>query len=101
MHVAILDFRLRDLTHEQFLAKCDELAPALANVPGLISKVFLADRATNTYGGVYTWADKASLEAFARGDLGKAIASNPNLAELTIKDYAVLDGPTRVTRGLR
>ena len=42
-------------------------------MPGLISKVWLANPATNTYGGVYTWRDRASMEAFARSELFQGI----------------------------
>ena len=34
------------------------LAPHFAALPGLRSKVWLADAASGTYGGVYTWADR-------------------------------------------
>ena len=61
MHVQIVQFHLRDLTDEAFRALCDELAPTLAAVPGLLSKVWLASPATNTYGGVYTWRDRAAI----------------------------------------
>ena len=34
----------------------------LADLPGLISKHWLVDKESNTYGGVYIWADKNSFE---------------------------------------
>ena len=40
------------MTKEQFYAACDELAPALATTPGLVSKAWLADPSTNNYDGV-------------------------------------------------
>lgn len=100
MHIAIVNFHLKDMTHEQFLTACDELAPAFAAVPGLIQKVWLSDPASNTYGGVYTWTDRAAFAAFAAGDLARAVVTHPNFSDITIRDFAVLDAPTRVTRGL-
>ena len=66
MHIQIINFHLKGLSEGDFRAKCDEIAPLYAELPGLISKVWLANRRTNTYGGVYTWESRAAMEAFAR-----------------------------------
>jgi heme-degrading monooxygenase HmoA len=100
MHIQIINFQLKDLSEDEYINLCEQVAPSFAAVPGLISKVFLADRETGTYGGVYTWQDRAAMEAFAGTDLFAAVANNPNLSGLTSRDFAVLDGPTAVTRGL-
>jgi heme-degrading monooxygenase HmoA len=100
LHIQIINFHLRDLSEAEYRAHCDEVAPAFAEVPGLISKVWLANRATNTYGGVYTWASREKMEEYAKGDLFKAVATNPNLAGITSIDFDVLEDPTNVTRGL-
>lgn len=98
MHIQIVNLHLRDLTDLDYRQACEGLAPVFAEVPGLISKVWLADESTNTYGGVYTWVDRAAMEAFARSDLFRAIAANPNFADITSRDFAVLEGPSRVTQ---
>ncbi len=100
MHIAILNFQLKNTTVAQFRKQCDELAPALAQTPGLISKVWLADATGNTYGGVYTWKDRAAFQAFTQSDLAKTMFNNPSIVDVTVRDYAVLEGPTKVTRGL-
>lgn len=98
MHVQIVTFRLKGMTPAGYDALCDQVAPAIARLPGLISKVWLADEAANTYGGVYLWEDRASMEAFLKTDLFRAVATNPQLAEITSRDFGVLEAPTRVTR---
>jgi heme-degrading monooxygenase HmoA len=100
VHIQIINFHLKDLSEAEYRAHCDELAPAFAEVPGLISKVWLANRATNTYGGVYTWASRDKMDEYAKSDLFRAVASNPNLAGITSIDFGVLEDPTTVTRGL-
>lgn len=55
MQILIINFNLEGLSEDQFAGACDELAPAFAAVPGLASKVWLADRAEGTYGGVYAF----------------------------------------------
>jgi hypothetical protein len=40
------------------------------------------------------------MDDYAKSDLFKAVATNPNLAGVTSIDFAVLEEPTSVTRGL-
>lgn len=100
MHIQIVNFNLSGPTDAEFRGICDQIAPAFAEVPGLISKVWLADPETNTYGGVYAWVDRTAMEAFARSELFQSVTSNPALTNLTSRDFAVMEGPSRVTRGL-
>jgi hypothetical protein len=100
MHIQIINFHLKDVSETDYLALCDEVAPAFAHVPGLVSKVWLANSGRNTYGGVYTWATREAMEDFAKSELFNAVAANPNLADITSVDFDVLEDPTSVTRGL-
>jgi hypothetical protein len=101
MHIQIVNFNLNGMTHEEYATSCEEhFGPIFANVPGLISKVWLSDPVTNTYGGVYTFVDKQAMDAFQSSELFQMMGSNPALANLSVKDYGVLEGPTRQTRGL-
>jgi heme-degrading monooxygenase HmoA len=100
MHIQIINFQLKDLSEEDYVKSCEQEASAFAELPGLISKVWLADRETNTYGGVYTWRDRQAMENYMKSELFNAVATDPNLVSVTSKDFAVLEGPTRVTRGL-
>ena len=100
MHVQIVTFSLRDLSDADYRSACEGLASVFTGLPGLISKVWLADQATNTYGGVYTWVDRSAMEAYLRSDIFTAIAANPDLVDITSRDFEVLDGPTRVTQAL-
>lgn len=98
MHIQIVTFDLKDMTDSEYRDLCDGLADVFAQMPGLISKVWLADPATNTYGGVYTWLDRAAMETYLQSDIFKAVAANPNLAHITSRDFGVLEGPSRITR---
>jgi hypothetical protein len=96
--VQVVNFNLKNLTDADYRSACDGLAPELARVAGLISKVWLADEASNMYGGVYTWVDQQAMDAFARSDFFKAFATNPNFANITSKVFEILEGPSQVTR---
>ena len=100
MHIMVVNFQLKGITEGEFRKLCDEVAPAFASVPGLASKVWLADAATNTYGGIYTWRNRQTMEAFMKSELFQEVGRNPNLAGITVRDFGVLEGPTRVTHGL-
>jgi hypothetical protein len=100
VHIQVINFHLNNLSETGYRALCDEVAPAFAEVPGLISKVWLANGITNTYGGIYAWASREAMEEFSKSELFSAVATNPNLADITSVDFDVLEDPTSVTRGL-
>lgn len=97
MHIQIINFNLKDLSHETYVTYCSAVAPDFAKVPGLLSKTWLANRDENIYGGVYLWESAEAMAAFRLSDLFNSVSSNPNLANITSRDYAVLDAPTKVT----
>jgi hypothetical protein len=96
--IQVVTFNLRDLSDADYRNACDGLAPELAGIPGLVSKVWLADEASNTYGGVYTWVNQQALDAFARSDFFRAFATNPSFANIASRVFGTLDGPSQVTR---
>lgn len=99
MYVMIVNFSLNGVSEPDYFALCDELAPAFAALPGLISKSWLADAQTNTYGGVYVWESLQAMEDFKGTELFNSVATHPNLENISARHFAVMDGPTRVTRG--
>ena len=100
MHMLIITFQLKGISEADYLTQSKEEAPMLAAFPGLHSKVWLADSATNTYGGVYLWKDRQAMEAFTHSDIVKAVAARPYLTNFTLKDYAIAEDLSRVTRGI-
>ena len=100
MHVQIINFHLKDINEEDYHRQCEAIASTFANLPGLVSKTWLADAETNTYGGVYVWRDRQAMEDYAKTDLYKGLLANPHFDNITVRDFAVLENPTRVTRGL-
>ena len=100
MYIQIVTFNLNGMTDAEYRQLCEEAASVVAAQPGLISKVFLANRETNTYGGVYTWRDREAMVAYTESEFFKAFAATPTLANAGMQAFGVLDGPTRVTHGL-
>lgn len=100
MHVQVINFRLKGITEPDYRRLCDDLAPAFAALPGLVSKVWLAGQDTGVFGGVYFWENHEAMRQFTQTDLFKAVATHPNLTDVVSRDFDVLEAPTRVTRGL-
>jgi hypothetical protein len=100
VEILIINFSLNGISDAEFRNQCDEVAPAFAAVPGLLSKVWLADPANGVYGGVYTFRDTLAADAYLDSDLMAQVAANPAFVDVTARRFAVLSGPTAVTRGL-
>lgn len=98
MIIQVVNFNLSGLSDADYRAACDGFARTLAQVPGLLSKVWLADEASNTYGGVYTWVDQQAMEAFAQSEFFKAFVGNPSFANITSATFGTLEGPNHLTR---
>jgi len=101
MHIQVVTFQLDGIDEVGYRSQVDQIAPTFAGLPGLRSKVWIADRLTNTYGGVYIWQDQAATEAYLDGEVFRGLRTNPNLTTVVSQDFAVLAEPTRITRGTR
>ena len=99
MHIQIVNFRLEGMSEADYYGIAEVMAPAFANLPGLVSKTWLANPKTGAYGGVYVWQSREAMENYKESDIYKGMATNPRFAGVTAKDFSVLEGPTRVTRG--
>ena len=98
MHIQVVNFNLEGINQDDFMQIADTAAPAFAEVPGLVSKIWLCDQENNTYGGVYTQENQQAMETFAKSELFiNAVANNPNFVNLSVKDFSILDGPSKIT----
>ena len=100
MHVQIITFGLNGISEEDYGKMAEAVAPTIAVMPGLVSKAWLADPETNTYGGAYIRQDREAMKAYAETDIYKGMATNPHFEGVTVKDFAVLENPTHITLGL-
>ena len=100
MHIQVINFNLAGITPEQYEGGCNELAQTFADLPGLISKHWLADEGSNTYGGVYIWESEEALHGYLASDLFAGVRDNPAFANVVSNEFGILEGPTQVTRGL-
>ncbi|MDQ3665001.1 MAG: monooxygenase [Acidobacteriota bacterium] len=74
-----------------------DLACRIANVPGLICKVWTENRETGEAGGIYLFEDEASLNSYLEGKVERMKASG--IEDIRAKKYDVNERLTRITRG--
>jgi hypothetical protein len=102
MHAQLITYQLQDISHAEYLKQMVEPdAPVLAEVKGLISKVWLTDEEKNTFGGFYLWESKTAMENFMHSDLVKAVVSRPFVKNVSSVDYQVNENASLITRGLK
>ena len=97
MYARIVTFRLDGLTPADYGNHAAAVAPAFTTWPGFLAKVWLADDDAGTYGGIYLFADRASADRTRDTDLYRSMATNPAFADLSVREFDVLDEPTAVT----
>ena len=96
-HIQIVTFQLAGLGPDAYRAHTEASAPTFAEIPGLRAKAWLADPSTNTYGGVYAWESREAMEAYVSGPIFGALRANPGMADVTTRDFDVLERPTEIT----
>ncbi len=99
MRIQVVNFSLASVKEEDYLSQVEAIAPAFTGLPGLISKTWLVNSETNTYGGVYVWRDREAMEAYKQTDIYNGMLANPHFENTTSTDFGVLENPTLVTRG--
>ncbi len=66
-------------------------------MPGLLVKIWLRDPETNTYGGLYLWADQETYERYIKGEVFNAIKNNQHLENVESRDFGVFDDLSSIT----
>ncbi len=102
MNAQVITYQLNDISQAEYLKQMVEPdAPILANVKGLISKVWLADEEKNAFGGFYLWENKTAMEDFMHSELVKEIVSRPFVKNVSSVDYDVNQNASFITRGVK
>ena len=100
MHMQVITFKLDGIDDAAYQAHTEQIAPAFAALPGLRAKIWLANQQARTYGGIYAFDDVAAMRAYQGGEIFQGLQANPHMIDVTVRDFSVLPGPTKVTRGV-
>ncbi len=87
-----------NVPREQYENTVSPMAQDFAEVPGCLWKVWLMNEKENEAGGIYLFADGASVEKFKSSPLVASVLSHPALSDFSIKQFEVLEKISRVTR---
>lgn len=98
MHVQVVAFGLEGVGEEEYHEGCRDETGAFADLPGLITKIWLRSEASNTFGAVYLWRDRESYEEYVKGDIFKSIEDDPSLSNVISRDFDVYEDLTKATQ---
>jgi len=101
MHALFVTYALRDVDPAQHAELCEQLAPALAAVPGLLAKTWLTNPETGRFGAFYVFASRPAFERYVASELFDTLLSPGSVRDVTASDFSVADIPTTLTRGPR
>lgn len=101
MHALFVAYTLRDSDPAQHAELCEQLAPAVAAVPGLLAKTWLTNPETGRFGAFYVFASRAAFEHYVASELYDMLLSPASVRDVTANDFSVADIPTALTRGPR
>ncbi len=84
---------------EEYEQAVAPLADKFANVPGLKWKIWILNAEKSEAGGIYMFDNQASLDTYLTGPLAEAVTTHPALSDFSIKQFAIMEDVTKVTRG--
>jgi hypothetical protein len=76
-----------------------EMAAAFAEVEGLRWKIWLMNEADKEAGGIYLFDSEPALKAYLEGPLAAQVKAHPAFSEMSVKQWDVLGGATKIDRG--
>jgi heme-degrading monooxygenase HmoA len=98
MHVQVATYRIPAISDREFIEANREFAEAIAQVPGLLAKIWLKAPDASVYGGVYLWESRAAYEAFAASELWYSVVADDTLSDLVSHDFEVMGELTGATQ---
>jgi hypothetical protein len=97
MHVQIVTFQLDGVSGADFRRQSEAKARGFATIPGLLQKVWLGDEHKNVFGGIYVWANKASMDRHLESGVFAALLADPYVKNVESRGIEVMEAPTAAT----
>ena len=97
MNVLVIKFELSGIDAQAYRALTAQIAPKITQVPGLISKTWLADDTRNCYGGAYLFEDRESIEAYLRSDTVRQLKESGVFSNVTAEVFDTIEPATSMT----
>ena len=98
MPILQINFKL-NVASSEYRTICESVVQPIADVPGLVWKVWLVNEQNGEAGGIYLFQDEQSLAAYLSGPIISQIKGLPQLREINAKRFETMPELTVVTRG--
>ena len=98
LKLAQVNFKLRTSSDAQAQKAALERAHAIAEVFGLIWKVWIFDRDRNEAGGIYLFQDEQSAQAYLAGEIFTGLKNMPGVEDMEVKLFDVNETNSAITR---
>lgn len=98
MYVQIVTFGLEGVSEEDYREGCQKETSTFSSVPGLLTKIWLRDPASNTYGAVYLWRNRAAYETYLKGDVWASVEGDESFTNMTSNSFGVIEELTSETQ---
>jgi hypothetical protein len=98
-HCVHVDIDL-NVSTDEWLRHCARVVDMILSVPGLEWKLWVANPAARSAGGIYLFRDEASAAAYVSGPVIAALRRNPGVRDVRIRDYAVDEDLSRRTHAI-
>jgi hypothetical protein len=89
MPILQINFKL-NVSSAEYRRICKSVAEAIADVPGLVWKVWLLNEQDGEAGGIYLFEDDQSLAAYLSGPIIAQIKKLPHLRDISAKRYGTM-----------
>jgi len=76
-----------------------EVAQPIADIKGLLWKVWIINEAEKSAGGIYLFEDATSTNAYLNGQIVAGLMKHPALSNIEAKVFDILPEHTKITRG--
>ena len=82
-----MDYKFSGPWGDEMNTACSDLAHRIADVSGLIYKVWTENRETGEAGGIYLFEDEVSLDAYLEGKIERMKAAS--IKDLRVKKFDI------------
>jgi Putative mono-oxygenase ydhR len=89
VHALVATYSLERPRVSQYSEFCEQFAPAVAAVNGLVSATWLANLDTGRFGGFYVFEAKPDFDRFIASELFEAWCRQESLAKLMTRDFTI------------
>ena len=88
-----------NVSSSEYTEAVTPMAENIANVPGLLWKVWLMNETNQEAGGIYWFNDAASLENYLESPIVATISQHPALEDISVKIFDNIAALSEVTNG--